>query len=334
MPHIAIIASANGLGHTRRTLILSNELSARGHRVTLLATAGHVARMARAGLEAVHGVSLIDLDTQTSINNLRASPDLADRWMAGLPDLDPFDLVISDNLPEVLERRPDAVLSSHFLWHLSLDGVDTEYAVRCDTLLDRYRPRIIAADLLLDERLKMRGTCHPVGLFGWKRPLTPERRNLVISTGLGGEDTGEGRDFIGALTAGTPDPFRRIHVEPRLLPESPPSWLVPAQYDSDMYGASLAILCRPGAGTVTDGLLAGARLFCFYEAGNSEMTSNAAAIARHGVGMDCGDLRTAFDGARAFADSPCDQEQHNAAVAALQDGGHRQAADLIGSWVS
>ena len=332
MSHFALIACANGLGHTRRTLILSNEICSRGHNVTILAPSGHVARIVETGF-ALHGqVQILDLDTRTSSDALRQNPQLAEYWMSSLPSLDLYDIVVSDNLPEVLERRPDTVISGHFFWHLSLEGVANDYAVRCENLLREFRPRIISTKLLLDDRLKDRGICYPVGLFGHKNPPSSPKKDLLITTGLGGENPREEIDLVEALVRQSPEPFQRIHVEPRLVPAERPAWVVAATYDQNMYDAIQAIVCRPGAGTVTDGLLVGARIFCFYEPGNGEMTNNAVTLARYGVGDDCGDIKTAIDQARLFANSPADHESHRRSMEAIEDGGHVAAADLLESW--
>ena len=55
---------------------------------------------------------LQDFATQTNIKTYER--DTINDWLQNLPSLDGFDIVVSDNLIEVLEIRPDAWLSGTF----------------------------------------------------------------------------------------------------------------------------------------------------------------------------------------------------------------------------
>ena len=334
MAYIAIIACSNGLGHTKRSLTLGNELRARGNIVRLFAPNNYVKRLAKIDFSCDSGFELVDFNTQTSIGALRSNFRLADQWMSTLPDLDVYDLVISDNLPEVLERRRDTVLSGHFFWHLSLNDIAPEYLARCEYLMAKIRPRIISTKLLLGDKIKDLGECYPVGLFGTRHETKLSKSDVLITSGLGAEWRDEYQTFVKSLASGPPPPFKRVHVEPSLLPLHKPHWMVPAIYDQAMYDALLAIVCRPGAGTVTDGLLSGARLFCFYESQNGEMAHNASMIELNGVGTDGTDIETAYKLASAFSNSPNKHKNHAVALAAIVDNGHKEAADLIQGWTN
>ena len=154
MPHIALIACGHGLGHTRRLLVLSQALCGRNCAVTIFAPARASKRLVQVGYSLDASVEIVDFDTETSAERLQTDPSHADRWLAKLPELDGYDIVVSDNLPEILEIRPGAVLSGHFFWHLALKNIAPEYADRCEALLGAYRPRMIATYLVVDDRLK------------------------------------------------------------------------------------------------------------------------------------------------------------------------------------
>ena len=116
------------------------------------------------------------------------------------------------------------------------------------------------------------------------------------------------------------------------MPAPAPDWLVPADYSVNMYDSLIAIVCRPGAGTVTDGLLSGARVFCFYEGDNREMANTAAALVEAGVGEDCKDVHSAYAAAISFATDARARDRHRAAASGLAVNGHVQAAELLASW--
>ena len=63
-----------------------------------------------------------------------------------------------------------------------------------------------------------------------------------------------------------------------------PDWVQPASFTPEMYGRLAAAINRPGVGTATDALLAGARLFMYYELNNLEMAYNAQRISERGLG--------------------------------------------------
>ena len=278
-------------------------------------------------------VEIVDFDTETSADRLRTDPAHADRWLAKLPDLDGYDIVVSDNLPEILERRPDAVLVGHFLWHLALENVAPEYASRCQALLGAHRPKMIVTYLVADDRLKEWVEIHAVGLFGSAQNSSQPKTNALISCGLGVTDFERERDFIARIATQAVPPFDMVYVEPRLLPATAPDWLMAAKFDDQMYRSLKAVVCRPGVGTLTDGLLSGARIFCFYESGNLEMVNNAQKLVAYGMGEDCITLETAWRRAREFAVSAQEYEDHENAIGRLETGGHEAAAELLISWV-
>ncbi len=312
--------------------MLSQALSARGCHVTLLAPASAVRRMAEAGLNLDPAVEVIDFSTETTAARLRSNDPATVDWPARLPNLANFDIVVSDNLPEILEIRPDCVLCGHFLWHLALTDVAPEYYCRCDALLTSQRPRMISTGLFVSGPLAERVQVHRVGLFGARRDRTVPKCDILVSCGTGGEAIEQARVFTKSLATRQQTPFRRVHVDPLLVSNDALGWIVRADYSAEMYDSLQAIVCRPGVGTITEGLLSRARIFCFYEAGNIDMADNAASGAAAGVGEDCGDIGLAWDMAVAFAESSEANNHHEDAVDRIEAEGHIVAADLLTSW--
>lgn len=278
-------------------------------------------------------VEAIDFSTETTAARLRSNDPAAVDWPARLPNLANFDIVVSDNLPEILEIRPDTVLCGHFLWHLALTDVAPEYYRRCNALLAGQRPRMISTGLFVSSRLAERVQLHQVGLFGARRHRTEPKCDILVSCGTGGEAIEQARIFTKTLAMRQKTPFRRVHVDPLLVSNDAFGWISRADYSAEMYDSLQAIVCRPGVGTITEGLLSRARIFCFYEAGNIEMADNAASVAAAGVGEDCGDIELAWDMAVAFAESPEANSRHQDAVDRIETGGHIVAADLLTSWL-
>src|SRR5262249_53569756 len=134
-----------------------------------------------------HGITLVDFDTGTSAMALRMGTPDAAQWNDRLPDLDGFDLVVSDNLPEVLARRPDAVLMGNFLWHEVIEGCDAAYVARARALLAQHRPSMIASTIFAAPYLSGSTRLQLVGLFGPPVRQTTRGDDLLVAIGHGGE---------------------------------------------------------------------------------------------------------------------------------------------------
>lgn len=279
------IACDNGLGHVRRVVTVANELAGQGARVTVLARTDQAGRF---GWPAQH------FETGTSVEALRRGDKNACLWHERLPDLDGYDVVVSDNLPEVLLVREDAVLMGSFLWHLVVEGADAAYLEASQQLVSSRRPAMIGAGLFASPELKAITRYRDVGLFRTAEIPRGDKTDLLVACGRSGSGEEEAAAGVQLLMAMGPGPFQAVHVEPRLLGDSHPPWMRPADFSTWMYSRVAAAIIRPGVGTVTEALQAGCDIYCFYERGNGEMAFNASQIASHGFGFDCGGIDAAL----------------------------------------
>lgn len=332
-PSVALIACANGLGHLRRQAMLATALAERGACVTLYCREAAYRRLqSRAPIGQAVEVTIADFDTGTSADALRRGDPFAAQWETRLPDPGHYDAVISDNLPEILARRADAILVGHFFWHEAIPDAAPDYVARARALVAAARPAMIATGVFAAPYLAAQTRLHRVGLFGAKHVAAPgsakAERDLLISCGTGEVD-GETGALVMRLAAGPPPPFDKVHVDPQLLPPHPPRWMCAAEYTPAMYASLCAAVIRPGIGTVTDCLLAGAPVFAFGEDDNQEIRANARRIAELGVGIDCASAQEAFEQALIHADSAQAQECRREAAARLPAHGEAQAADIV-----
>ena len=139
---VGLIACSNGLGHARRLILIANNLSEYGASVTLFAPKVSVERISKA-LQIEIRFTFIDFDTQTSADLLRIGNYQSLFWEERLPNLSNFDVVISDNLPEILAIRPDAWLSGNFFWHEALQDISPQYRMRATQLIRSNRPNML-----------------------------------------------------------------------------------------------------------------------------------------------------------------------------------------------
>lgn len=280
---IAFIVCDNGMGHVRRaaTVIASLRSVVPDAEISILADP---LKCARFGLTVTH-----PFRTETTASSLVSGSAQSCRWDARLPDLSYFDRVVSDNLVEVLAVRPDAVLMGSFLWHQALPRSDAQFRDRADRLLERHRPLLLGTAPFVSKAAKSATRFQDVGFFvppGISPAFdTPKAKgSLLIASGRGGGSEGEVSAMLEAISKGPRPSFDLVHVEPSCMPIGAPQWMKPADFSPEMYASVTAAVIRPGMGTVTDALAVGARLYCFAEEDNVEMSDNLDAIELLGVG--------------------------------------------------
>lgn len=361
MRRVAVVACDHGLGHVRRSVLVARELRARGADVTLLAPRAKVERVERAlapdlttssdappsGASGTGAIALLDLATGTTPEALRAGLPGATCWVERLPDLDAFDVVVTDTLPEVLEVRPDAVLVAQFWWHDVLDDVDPGYREHVMALLAAHRGPVLGTVPFAMPAVTDLPGFVGVGLFssaggGSDRgmgaaPPEADRDVLLITGGSTAAVDGLLRPLVVDLRDPGPGPFREVAVDPRLLPEERPEWLVPASFTAAALDRVAAALVRPGLGIVTELLERHVPMLCVREPGNRELEHNVGAVEALGAGRDAGEL-TSERGERSAAGilarldrAPIDGRGHGPSDRPRLDGASSVAEVVLGS---
>ena len=340
--HFALIACSNGFGHARRTLALALELLRRGHNVTWFGQAEAFAhfKFHFDFLDQQNGkLTVLPLVTNTSAAALRQAPSDAMNWYRQLPSLASYDGVLSDNLLEVLYLRSDAIISGHFLWSMALADLPPEIAAQENLLLAKYQPPILSGAPFTFPQLKAyRGLIESglssftkVGFTKSAQSNQNSQRNLLISSGKGGELSHAVQCFVETLKQKRPTEFDCAYVEPHALSaETMRPWLQPADFSPSMYKNIAAAICRPGIGTVTDSLEAGARVFAVAEPQNLEVSHNSSCMQNLNIGEACPSFERALQSAQRFLSDAGARRQQQAAIAAhINFTGQITAADLL-----
>lgn len=184
----AIVVCDHGLGHVRRCALMAKEREQSGQRVTLFAPRASVERLQRA-VPSTSGLTVHDFATHTTPARIRQGIPAAVEWLEHLPNLDGFDDVICDNLPEILSRRPDATISAQFFWHDVIEGAADNYAEYCEDLLDQHKPTLIGCELFAMDAVRRQPGFNPVGLYKIPELVAaaentpPEQRTDLLITG-------------------------------------------------------------------------------------------------------------------------------------------------------
>lgn len=330
---IAFLVCDNGLGHTRRALLVASRILGDGSiagnqvEITFFANPARISKF-----DVPSGIYLIPFETRTSAAGLRENDPETWKWHRRLPDLSGFDLVVSDNLSEILETRPDAVLMGSFLWWEALEGLPEDRVEYAKALVKKTKPVLIGTGAFASAELRNLTRFEDVGLFGnpnvhFSRD-TP-RENALIATGRGGESEEEARGFLIQL-AGSPAPsFETVFVEPSLLPDSAPAWMQAARFTPEEYETLSVAVIRPGVGTITDSLSGGARVFSFREKGNRELERNGKGLEEIGVGQDFETIEEAWGGAVRFEGDTRSKALHLERIQGLPLQGAEKAAEIL-----
>jgi hypothetical protein len=278
----------------------------------------------------------IDFATQTHPDYFRQLRPETVEWYQRLPSLEPYDLVVSDNLPEVLAIRPDAILSGHFFWHDALPDLPNIYREKVDAWLRDYSPWVIATDLFASPLVKAQPRYYPVGVFLHQKPQTSalQGKTLLVS---GGSTPALGQrltEVLLAMTQAKPEGIEYVYVDSRLLhscgvEENRPPWIQVATYSEVMYNQVAAAICRPGIGTITDLLAHGGRPFCVYEPNNLEVMRNAKTLQTYGVGENCIEPNLSLQQATNYMSSNQARQFHSEALANIDFNGAYQLAEIL-----
>ena len=88
-----------------------------------------------------------------------------------------------------------------------------------------------------------------------------------------------------------------------------------------MYENIQAAIIRPGVGTTTEAILAGAKVFAFYEDNNLEMQENAFSLAKIGLGKNSKHISVAWQMAQDYSIDQKQQANHKKIVSQLNPSG-------------
>ncbi len=301
MKRIAIIACDNGLGHVRRCYIIGLVLANRGDLVDLYAPKQSFEKF-KSLFDAHLFLKNVDFSTGTSSVGLLQSDPFSLNWYRRLPDMSIYDVVVSDNLPEILYVRPDAILSGHFFWHEDLETISKGYQQACQTLIELHNPIVIATELFASEKIRACKKFIPVGLYIYGNQDADALKGdaLLITGGATTSLRVEMQRLVQFFVLNGPGMFKTVYVDSALIVQSCevkdtrvlPEWLELAAYDVAMYKRVSVAICRSGVGTITDLLQYGGKAYCVYESGNKEMVANARRLEERGLGVSIGDPRS------------------------------------------
>ncbi len=325
---VAIICCSNGYGHTKRALLIDEQLKRKKILMTIFAPREYVEKLSIALGTSNHQV----VDFYTANPQLTWPKGKYDEWTEALPSLDNFDLVISDNHVEILKIRKDAWLSGSFLWHRVLPNIPKEIYNCSENLLKINNPHMLSTGFFSCDYLRELVNLHEVGLYS-KFDIDSvkiKKTDLLISCGIGSNDkiSKELSIFLENISLLSKVQFRYVWVEPALMPKNSPNWMIPATFSKEMYSSLLCAIVRPGVGTITDLMASKAKVFAYFEC-NSEMLHNAKKLKHFNLGERALSYEDGWRMAVNFLESSDQIKEYQKNISLIDFNGAKEAADLI-----
>lgn len=208
------------------------------------------------------------------------------------------DLVISDNLVGILQKRPDTILMGSFLWkdvyaHAYPNNPEVQQFVAREEriLAQSHPPMLCVGDIAMPCVLKETEAV-PLPWFGWETPCRTRQIQQLKTIAVLAGATDAAADHADQLTMAlmAQNSYTIALPQAKIDQLQLRGWaqVIPFDFSSKAYRLCDLVICRPGVGTITDCITAGTPMAFFYEPANLEMSWNASRLAQKGIAQDWG----------------------------------------------
>ncbi|MBI4508427.1 MAG: hypothetical protein HY698_02245 [Deltaproteobacteria bacterium] len=249
--------------------------------------------------------------------------------------LERADFVVSDNLPQVLALRPDAIIQGSFLWSTVLEAAfPHEPSVRSfvrqerDLLARHYPPALCVNGFAMPDMLE-RTTAIELPWMCAEAQETdayssaPSGQRVAVLGGASGaaDDCLARARSAAASIAGIELIGTRVQGGTK----------VQAGFASSALRSCAAAICRPAMGTIHDCIAVGVPMACVHEPGNSEMVHNGRAVEALGLGVYLGSTPTDEDVSAALGRITMGSER--IAILSAMKLGQKDGYDRAAQWL-
>lgn len=284
---IAIIASNNGLGHIKRSVILANSLTKKFD-VTIYCLKDKVNNF-----KISKKVKIINFEIKKYTNILFNKKNNIHKFFIFK---NKYDIFLCDNYPEILKKQNNTIMLSNFFWHDIL-RINSEYYKKLEKKIAQ-RP-IVANYLFASKYIKKKFKINPVGFYGkfLNKSFIKKKNGILISFGtakFSHKSKIEINKFLENIkifdNKNTP-----IYLEPRYYKQHYKNFnIFKATYDDEMYSKIAVAIIKPGLGTITDCLCRGITLITYTKNQNKEFAENAKILEKNNIGINFYDLTSAL----------------------------------------
>lgn len=349
MRHICALVCSNGLGHFRRIVqIISGLIKFYPEvYVDIICAKWQLENMSDwQAIRELKATRKIDFKFMDLYIRWSISPEYYNGqlliWHRILESLklDSYDLVLSDNLVEALIYRPDAILSGSFLWHDIYEKtfpqlpLIQEYSQRSQGILKERYPLMIAnQDFVMPAVRELTQTIE-AGMFPAAVKFGLKEDDGILGILFVGSSAVYSPELIQFLMAGISDKeFFPVgiclSVNKTLAKQLPASKNFNVfDYEIDDFNRIDAIVARPGMGVITDSLVTGTPLFCFYDS-NPEVEHNMQMLASLGLGWKLDSFSSCFEKITSFFSNSAVYKQYQNRVAKIDKDGLEKVVKIL-----
>ncbi len=283
---IAILASNNGLGHIRRSILLANKL-VKKFKVTILCSNEKIKKF-----NFNKSIKIKNFDIELYKKKILNKKNNVHKFFN---TKEKFDLYLSDNYPEIAYEKKNSLITSNFFWHDILK-VNTNYYKKVEKKI-RDRP-VIPNYLFCSKYIKKNFKIQPVGFYGnFKNKSFKKNRNAILLSFGTAEMNSKNKiyEIVNNLKLGRKS-NHPIFIEPKFYHKDLKKYnIFKASYDEKMYRKIAIAIIKPGLGTITECLSRGITIVTYVKGQNKEFHYNAEILEKNNLGINFNYLSSAIE---------------------------------------
>tara|TARA_B100001059_G_scaffold236761_2_gene290008 strand:- start:5490 stop:6500 length:1011 start_codon:yes stop_codon:yes gene_type:complete len=207
-----------------------------------------------------------------------------------IPTLKQFDIVISDNLPEVLKKHKNVVLISNFFWHRIISKFKNYRNI--EKILKQKKPLILCNKYVSHPYINKYENVKKLGFFtDYIKKTLKKSRVLLVSEGTSHTKTSDKFYLLKYIEIVGPF-FDKIFLDPKYFNDKKfykfikkiNSSVFLAKYNNQMFTLVSHAIIKPGLGLVTDCVSNNISCYYFYKNFNKEFIYNAKKLENFKIG--------------------------------------------------
>lgn len=279
---LAIIASDHGIGHIKRSVSLANLISeSKKYSISIYAD---ISKINKVNKELKLNPKIRKINFKPQIEKIIKKKNIYNEVMISLPELDNFDLVISDNIPEVFNKNKNCILISNFLWSDLLKKNNHSYYLKIEKILKNKNIKIIQ-NYLFGMKLKCVSKIHKVGFFEFKKINNNIIKDKSIMFCIGNTDDESIKPLKIIEDLKKIDKSYQIFIEPRFFNSELPSNFFKMQFTMSFFRKIKFSIIRPGLATINN-CLSNQIIIFSLKSKNKEMIYNSKILLEKKLGLE------------------------------------------------
>lgn len=281
---VAVIASDNGIGHIKRSIILANQLAS-FYKKTKFTFFANQSKKITLKNEIKLKDSIQFKNFSPNIEKLLKLKNPFANILKSIPDLKNYHIVISDNLPEVILKNMNTILFANFLWSDLYSNQKKEYQLRIKNLLEKYKP-IAFQNYLFGMKLSKYSfkKIHKLNFFEFRLRKHKKIKNSILFSVGNTIDDSIDINKVMLILSKLPIKYK-IYIEPRYFDDSLPKNFYKMSFSKKNISKMEYAIIRPGLGTTYLCIENDISIFVLNSS-NKEMKFNANIIKKNKIGLN------------------------------------------------